>query len=444
MQLLPRRLFYLNLAAISCWRLVAASFWNDMARGLIANTAGNALFIVVEDAVYSVNGLGVRTQIGTLVSRRGHVGMKIGLTQLVIVDGPNGYVYDLNSGVFGQITSPAWQGSNTVEYLGGFFSFIDPNSQEFYISAIEDALTLDALDFATANNSPDKLVGQITTSNVIVYMGQTSGEIWQLDPVATDFAFERNNGATLEVGLMSAFTVKELDNSVFWLGQDERGGGTVYKMQGFSPVRVSTMAVEQVIQQSIQDGNDITKACAYTYQQDGHSFYCLQVPGLDTTWVYDAASQEWHERAELIDGLYAQHRGNYHAYCYGLHLITGDDDAIYAYDPNANTNAGDPLVRDRVSPHYATPQLERNFFNIFELDCTVGYGKAGQDNAVVQLRYSNDGGFSWSSWRTAPLGAVGQRLTRARFTRCGSARDRVWEVRCTDDTPFAIIAANIQ
>lgn len=413
------------------------------ARGMIANSAGNALFIVLDSTLYKVGPSGLRTSIGTLLTRRGPVGMKIGLTQLVITDGAYGYVYDLLTGVFAQITSEAWLGSATVEYLDGYFSFIDPNSHTWYISAIEDALTLDALDFATANASPDKLVGQVTTGRVLVLFGEVSAEVWQ-DSGGADFPFERNSGAFLEVGLLGAFTAKEIDNTVFWLGRDDRGAGMVYRLEGFRPNRVSTMAVEQAIQKAINDGEDMADAVAYTYQQHGHSFYCLQVPGLTTTWCYDVASGMWHERAELVDGDYAQHRGRFHAYCYGKHLISGDDGLIYEYDVDANTNAGDVLVRDRVSPHFATPSLDRLTFPRFELDCTVGHGKPDGSQADVMLRYSNDGGFSWSSWRTATLGAIGEKTARARFLRCGSARDRVWQVRCTDDVQFAIINAVIE
>lgn len=413
-------------------------------RGMVANTAGNQLFIVVDNLLFSVSPQGIRTQLGILNTRFGTVGVRIGLNQLVIVDGSYGYVYSLQTKVFSRITDDYFQGSYTVEYIGGYFSFIALNSQEFYISAFEDATTGDPLDFASANQSPDKLVGQKTTSNIIWYLGEDSGEIWQLDPQATLFALERNTGASLDVGLLGAFTTVNLDETIFFLGRDRRGAGLIYKLSGVSPVRVSTQAIEEKIQEAISAGNDLTKSIAYGYQQAGHSFYVLQVPGLDTTLCYDAATQQWHERAELIDGEFKPHRGNYYAYCYGRHLVAGDDGIINEYDVDANTNAGDPLCRTRTSPHYASPQLDRLFFSRFELDCVVGYGKSGQTQANVMLRYSNDGGFSWSSWRTATLGAVGQKSARARFLRCGSGRDRVWEVRTSDDVPFAIINAVIE
>lgn len=413
-----------------------------VARGMIANTAGTVMAIVIGDKLYAVGYDGVRALLGTLATSTGHVGMKVGLNQLVVVDGPNGYVVALDTGVFTQITDPAWLGSNTVDYLGGYFTFIDPDTQTFYISALEDALTFDALEFATANSSPDKLVGQSVTSKSLVLFGQVATEVWQ-ETGATDFPFEKNTGVYIEVGLMAAFTAKDLDNSTFWLGKDERGAGIVYKLEGFRAVRVSTMAIEQTIQRAISEGNDVSTAVAYTYQQGGHSFYVLQIPGLDTTWTYDVSSKQWHERAELVNGDYEQHRGRFHCYCFDKHLIIGDDDIIYEYDVDANTNAGDVLVRDRISPHSSVPDLRRVSYGTFELDCTVGYGIAGQAQASVMMRYSDDGGFEWNGWRTATLGAIGEKTARARFLRNGSARDRVWHTRCTDDVPFAIVAASI-
>ena len=414
-------------------------------RGLIANTAGTALYGVIDSQLYSISPTNGRTVLGTLYTRRGTVGMKLGLNQLVITDGANGYVYDMLRSTFSRITADGWMGSYTVQALDGYFTFIQPNSQVFYISALEDATTLGALDFATANASPDKLVGQITTGRVLVLFGEVSAEIWQ-DSGAAAFPFERNSGAFLDVGLMAAHTAKELDNSVFWLGRDARGAGIVYKLEGYRAVRISTIAIEQVIQAAIYARVDVSQAVAYTYQEDGHAFYVLQVPGVQTTWVYDTATRLWHERAEFPDGIYAQHRGRFHAYCYGMHLIAGDSATIWQYDPQANTNAGDVLVRDRISPHDALPSLGRVHFHAFELDCTVGRGVHCQAQPRVLLRYSNDGGINLDSatWRTATLGAIGERFARARFLRCGSARDRVWQVRCTDDVPFAIVSAAIE
>jgi hypothetical protein len=357
-------------------------------------------------------------------------------------------VYDLTTKVFSEITSDGWLGSSTVSQLGGYYSFIATaldQRQTFYNSAFEDAATLDAGEFATANNSPDRLIGQVRGNNQLFYFGEVSTEVWELNASesAVDSVFIRAN-TVLDVGLLAAHTAKILDNAPYFLGRDERGAGMVYRISGMRAERISTMAIEEKIQKAISDGEDVSQAVAYAYQQGGHSFYALNVPGVSTTWVYDAASHLWHERTDFELGEHIQHRAKYHAYCYGKHCVAGDDDVVYFYDIDANTNAGDPLVRERVSPHYATPTLDINAFRSFELDCTVGKGLPDGGEAQAMLRYSNDGGVSWSDWRHATLGSEGEHRARARWLRLGSARDRVWATRVTDDVQVAIINASIQ
>ena len=221
---------------------------------------------------------------------------------------------------------------------------------------------------------------------------------------------------------------------------DERGGGIVWKLAGYTPVRVSTQAIEE----ALQSVTDTSGAVAYTYQQDGHSFYCLNVPGLNTTLCYDVASNAWHERAELVTGEYAQHRGQFHAYAYGKHLVGAADGKIYQYDPDVNTNAGDVLLRDRISPHQATATYTKNEFSLLQVDCTVGAGLPDGSAPSLMMRYSNDGGGSWGNWRTVSAGAIGERRARAIFRRLGMAYDRVWQIRFTEDAPFAIVGANVE
>jgi hypothetical protein len=194
-----------------------------------------------------------------------------------------------------------------------------------------------------------------------------------------------------------------------------------------------------VIQEFIRGGGDISQAIAYTYQQRGHAFYVLKVPGMNTCWAYDVASGLWHERADFVNGDYVKHRASFHAYCYGKNLVGSyEDGIIYELDPTAYTNAGDTLVRDRISPHYAQKSLKRTFFGAFELDCTVGV-----EDGTVSMRISNDGGLNWGNWRDATV-ATGKTKGRVKWNRNGSARDRVWHVRCTDNMPFAIIDAAIE
>lgn len=411
-------------------------------RGLTANADGTALFTVQDATLYAVDRRGARIPKGTINSRNGYVDMKIGVSQLVITDGPNGYVYDLTTQALNRIVSDGWLGSKRVAYAGGFYIFSQPNTQTWYISDIENANSEDALDFAQAPSSPDNIVCPIADHGEVWLFGSASVEPWA-NTGAADFPFEQNKGAVMQTGTVAAFSVCSLDNTVYWLGRDQQGGGMVWKAQGYQPARVSNQGIEQKIQKVIESGIDVTQAIAYTYQQNGRSFYVLNVPGLDTTWAYDVAAQQWHERAEFVNGAYTKSRITHHAYCYGKHIGGGSDGGLYVFNPETNNNAGDILVRDRISPHYAQPSLNRIKFGDFELDCRVGAGKPDGTGCLVMMRYSDDGGETWGEWNEQTLGAVGQYDQRARFLRNGSARDRIWQVRVTDDSPFQLVGAKV-
>lgn len=397
------------------------------------------LFVVSGDTLNEIDSLGAATDRGTLITTTGAADIAQNLIEAIIVDGPNGYVFNLTTNVFQQINAAAFNGSKRVSVLNGRAIYVKPNSQQFSLSAIDNANLIDTLDFASAESSPDNITTHIVDHGQVFFLGETGIEIWD-DVGGSDFPLARNEGAKIETGTAAAFSVQKLDNTLFWLGNDERGGGIVWKLSGYTPVRISTQAIEEML----QSVTDLSAAIAYTYQQDGHSFYCLNAPGLTTTLCFDVGTGNWHERAELTAGEYAQHRGRFHAYAFGKHLIGTDSGKIYQYDPTANTNAGDILVRDRISPHQATPNYKRQFFSSLQVDCVIGKGKPDGSAARLMMRYSNDGGIAWGNWRTTSMGAIGERGKRTIYRRLGDAYDRVWHIRCTDDTQFAIVGANVE
>ena len=144
------------------------------------------------------------------------------------------------------------------------------------------------------------------------------------------------------------------------------------------------------------------------------------------------ASGVWHERAEWVDGTYAPWRASCHALAYGIHVVGDSSGKLYELSPTASSNAGDVLIRDRITPHNAMPTLERRRYGSLQVDCTVGKGLNG-GQATLMLRYTDDSGANWSSWRYLSLGRIGEYMARARATMLGAARDRVWHIRVTDD-----------
>jgi len=410
------------------------------------------------------------------IANSGPVSMADNGQQLFVACNPESYIYNFNTGVFQQITDPDFPGAVTVGYLDGYFVFNEPNSQRVWITALLDGLSIDPLDFASAEGSPDGLVAVMIDHREAWLFGTNSVEVWYNsgDP---DFPLTRIQGAYNEIGCIAPYSVAKLDNSVFWLGADARGQGIVYRAQGYQGVRVSTHAIEFDIQQY----DNMTDAIGYTYQQDGHAFYVLIFPSADTTWVYDAATGAWHERAGFSKGKFRRHRSNCQARFQGKPLV-GDyqDGRLYNFDLRYfrdDLQEQRWLRRWRALPTGAN-NLTRTIHHQLQLDCQTGVGGlyddmgnlAQQQNGLVlqenlgriqiegqppnsvehpqvMLRWSDDGGHTWSHERWESLGPIGATQTRVIWRRLGAtlkSRDRVYELTAADPMVTAIMGAELR
>lgn len=416
-------------------------------RGMLSTLGGRAFAVVGDQLLEVFEDSSVQVR-GTLSTTLGRVSIALGREHAVIVDGTDGYSFEFATDTFTTITDPDFYGSNWVAYLAGRFVFGRPGFDQFYWSDIDDPLSYDALDFATAESSPDGLVWGIDFREELWLFGNGSIEVWTPSSSA-DAAFERNRSVSISVGCAAGHTVTRFDNSLAWLGHDDNGPAVPYMVQGYSPRRIGRHAVEEVIQTS----TDLDSSYAYSFQRNGQVFWCINCPGLETTWVYEVTTGEWYEWAEYFSGSLSQHRFNSHMMAFGSHVFGSVDTANYEgrlytfgdhfHQENSVGGAADSdLIRERVSPHYAAASMEQVFYSRFRLDCAVGELDGPK---YVQLYYSNDGGFTYTaSAMQRSLGETGERRTMVQWNRLGSGRDRVWKLRCTDDVRFDIVDVKIE
>jgi hypothetical protein len=367
-------------------------------------------------------------------------------TQLFVAANGPSYIYNATTNVFAPITDPDFPGAVTVGFLDGYFVFNEPNSQKVWVTSLLDGLSVDPLDFASAEGSPDGLISLIVDHREAWLFGTNSVEVWY-DAGNADFPLQRIQGAFNEIGCIAPYSVAKLDNSLFWLGADARGRGVVYRANGYTGQRVSTHAVEWQIQQY---GN-LSDALAYTYQQDGHSFYVLIFPTANTTWVYDAATQAWHERAGWNNGSFTRHRSNCQM-AFNSEVIVGDfeNGNIYAFDLDDYSDNGQ--IQKWLRSWRALPtgqnNLKRTAHHSLQLDVETGVGlNVGQgSDPEVMLRWSDDGGHTWSNYHTASIGKIGEYYRRVFWRRLGMTlklRDRVYELSMTDPVKVAIMGAEL-
>lgn len=392
------------------------------------------------------------TVLGT-VTGTGPVSMADNGTQLFIAANGPSYIYNTATDVFAQIADPDFPGAVTVGYLDGYFVFNPPNSQQIWVTALLDGTSVEPLDFAAAEGNPDDVVALISTFREIWVFGTNSTEVWY-NTGGSDFPLQRIQGAFNELGCAAPYSVAKMDNAIFWLGQDARGQGIVYRANGYTGVRISTHAVEWHIQQY----GDISDAIAYTYQQEGHSFYVLTFPSASKTWVYDVATQAWHERGswDVSTGEFKRHRSNCQMF-YDNQVVVGDyeNGKIYALDlykyaddiTTVTTNPQRWLRSWRALPA-GQNNLKRTAQHSLQIDLESGTGLiTGQgSDPQVMLRWSDDGGHTWSNEHWAPMGKIGEYYRRVFFRRLGMTlklRDRVYELSGSDPVKLTIVGAEL-
>jgi hypothetical protein len=416
-------------------------------RGLWAHqTNGTDFYVVSGVQVFKLSSLtATPTLLGT-VSGTGPVSIADNGTQIFFACNGPSYIYNEVTNVFQQITDPDFPGALTVGYLDGYFVFTEPDSQRVWVTSIFEGTQIDALDFASAEGSPDGLVGLIVDHREAWLFGTDSVEVWY-DAGLADFPLTRIQGAFNEIGCVATFSIAKLDNGLFWLGTDARGQGIVYRANGYTGTRVSTHAVEYAI---AQYGN-LADAIAYTYQQEGHAFYVLTFPTGNATWVYDVATGAWHERAGWDNGAFMRHRSN--CQCnFGGNIVVGDYENGNIYRFNLDVFADNGGIQKWLRSWRALPtgqnDLKRTAHHSLQLDCQSGVGLnlgQGSDPQVV-LRWSDDGGHTWSNEHWASLGKIGQYFHRVFWRRLGMTmklRDRVYEVSGTDPVKIAIVGAEL-
>jgi hypothetical protein len=431
-------------------RPLATSDNQNSIRGM--QVFGGFLYFVSGDSLYRIAGFGFPIIISLLgkVNGSGPVSMADNGTQLFVACNPDAFIYNASTGVFAQITDVDFPGAVTVGYLDGYFVFNEPNSQRFWVTSLNDGTAIDPLDFASAEGNPDNVVSLMIDHREVWLFGNNTIEVWYNAGLA-DFPLARIDGAFMETGCLAPYSVAKLDNSVFWLGSDARGNGIVYRNNGYNAQRVSTHAVEWQIQQY----NVLNDAIGYSYQQDGHSFYVLTFPTANATWVFDVSTGAWHERASWNGKNYERHRSNCQAN-FENKVIVGDyeNGRLYELSPNWYqddfANLAKPIRWLRSWRALSTGQnnLKRTAHHALQIDIEAGAGlRSGQgSDPQIMLRWSDDGGHTWSNEHWASMGKIGEYGKRVIWRRLGMTtklRDRVYEISGSDPVKIAIMGAEL-
>ncbi len=395
---------------------------------------GGKWLAVIGNALYSWDGT-TQTTIGTLATSTGRCqfiddGPNNGKQVLIVDSAGNGYVY--NSGVpsFTQMTNGTngWPtgGAGAITFQDGYALLNQANSPTLWWSNPYDFSTINGLNFATKEGHLDNISAPISDGTRVYLLGIQTSEVWY-DQGLLNEAFARLPGAFYYKGCLSQYALSIIDSSVVWLGCDNTGYPQIYQARGTSaPVAISTPQIEYQLSKST-----LSDAFAFTYMQQGHLFWVLTLPTTGVTWVWDATTTLWHQRAstgsthgEWLPYYISADAGSENApYC--MDNLSAN---LYKIDPTNNTDDGTTINRTIVGPTMEQAHI-RIFGNGVEVRCNAGVG-SGPTSGTITLAWSKDNTTTYPGSITWTLtSSPTQRLYQKRL---GFARQ--WTFKLTTST----------
>lgn len=397
-----------------------------------------SLWVIAGPTLYRIDSSMTAVSVGGIATSKGPVSFASSQNQMMLVDGDRGYYFDFPTQTFGVISDPDLpSGARQVSYLAASFLVEVPNTSTFAWSGINDVLSWNGADFASAEAAADPIVAHRTLFGEFFAIGSSTTEVFQADTKG----FSRAGNAAIQQGCAAPFSVVQVDSALMWISRDEAGQGMVIRLEGYTPRRVSNHGIETALAAMPR----ISDAVAYAYQQEGHTFYVVNFPTANQTWVFDVATGKWHERGafNVQTGEVSRHRSNCFAF-FGGRCLVGDyaNGRLYALELSNYTDDGEAILRLRASGTAAIDQrLVRYGSLLVDVEAGVGLNTGLGEDPKLMMRHSDDGGHTWSNRRVAPMGRVGQYGRRAKFNRCGAGRNRVWEVSTTEKVKVVVLGA---
>jgi hypothetical protein len=431
---------------------VTGGIYSQQVTYIVASIGGGGSVATLTTVNYGVYTVNPGTPASTTTSGNGS-GLTLTLTFGTGTGGTGSYVvngsqtvssetmYALNFSVLPS-TDGGFSGADVVDIVDNYFVYNRPNTQQWGCSNILSSIS-SQLNFSSKDGSPDNLVSIIVSNREVFLMGETSSEVW-IDAGLFPFPFQRIPGTNTQHGIAATFSIARIGNSFAYVSRNIRGQAQIMMMNGYVPTRISTHAVENtLVDQYIED------AIAYTYQLEGHEVYVVTFPTIDLTWAYDISTGMWHKWLSVDNqNVFHRHRSNCQANFQNMNLV-GDykNGLIYMLDQANYTDNGNEIRRVRRCPHLVSDYQRQYFHELqiyFQPGVGLSNGLAANEVPKAMLRWSDDGGSTWSNEHWTSIGTQGAYKNRAIWRRLGYARDRVFEVVVTDPVKAVIIAANLK
>lgn len=406
-------------------------------------------FAVTGTSLYEINYDGSSVLRGALTGMAKGSKSKVymacnGNSQVLIQDTMAAYVFDLTTNVLTVVSTSDYPQGTTLDYADGYF-IISGKDGRVHFSDLNDGFTWPGFNFFTPTFKPDKVKAIVAFREEIYCFGDETIEVYINDGTTP---FVRQSRTSMYFGLTARDSLAVHQSGVFFLGKSKTGGSVAYQMgMDYSLTPISTPAITDRINSS---GVHEDAEGYVTTTHDGHIFYHLHLPAMNTTLVYDLTTGMWHERQSVRpsndeDGTKPQdmYRGRCFTTFKGMNLY-GDwwSGRIFKEDSNVKTDDGYARLLRRTSSVFHQEQKNISVYAL-EFDVNSGCGlAAGQGvDPVMMVRYSIDGGNTFEQEEMLLLGKLGQYDTRVSTNNIGTARNWVIDFSVSDPVDVVVMQA---
>jgi hypothetical protein len=335
--------------------------------GRVFQVAGNTLYELFIGQTYIARGT-VRTDGKPVSMAAAQPIAGSGTPQLAVVSAGGLYVMNLLTNQLATVTLGIQGTPFQIVYADGFYFLLNTNG-EWQVSQGYDATNWQGIEVEASSSYPDQTVAIGSVHRQFYTFSSLKGTTYY-DAGDEPIPYDEVAGGDFEQGCAAPWSVLPLDNTIFFLGANKEGAAIVWRLNGYTPIRISNHAIEY----AMQGYSTVTDAVAYGYQDQGHTFYVLYFPSANVTWVYDCATQMWHRRSfwNAQTGTRTAHRSCSHAYCFGMHLV-GDwaSGNVYQMSISQTMDFGNVIKRVRRAPHIAN-ENEWMFYQQLQIDVETG------------------------------------------------------------------------
>lgn len=401
------------------------------------------VYCVAGNQFGTINSGGTFTSIGTLNTSSGWakiVAITGGIdnnNQLVIIDGTNGYQYNIGTNTVDfPIANPNFiQTAVDITSQDDYVIVENSGSMQFYISNVSDSTTWQSIDFGSKFRQPDRLQALISFKGELWLFGTNTTEVWQ-NTGNNNFPFQRRSDVLIEQGVAAPRAVCIGSNALFYFGKSRTGGYAliIIDKNSYIPQVISLKPTMYQFSQLTTP----TDCLMYAYAKDGHEFVDITFPTDNKTFTFDASNQTWVGRSSFANGVYGRFLGNCHCFGYGKSLV-GDFNSgkVYYQSGSLFTENGTPFKRQWISPHvpniqYKEAQGKRLYIHRLQIDVQTNVG-----NGTFLLEMSKDHGNTWESVATYTIPTTGD--TTIYTTSLGSSFTFTFRITTTDNIDLILL-----